>query len=399
MDKFILLRNALISSIDQKSVEPVPNKPMKNTLKTFVNFGTVNRVTPNIYGKVFTIDIPKTYDNLAELYIKSTLATDSVSSTVESMFGTRVFSKIVLRTKKGTVLQTVIPQYTQARIAEINDTPLYTKIAAAIEPSGAFLDGPVTVITPLFCFFSENVSCFLNTRNYEQLELELTINSDFDSMGMGTPLSSASFDFFGLFHDVNTSSSITDHILTSKPDITKQLVGSYNIFQEDDVIVSDSSTYARILLRNPHPAFAMHLSLTDPSANTKQINRVRLTIGNRVILDIDNLMNFTLYGTHRGYIPDLCFTYFFSKLKDRSVDSGLLVFSKEMAPCFLEVWFSADASPTGVNYTLKTLMEHRTNYIVSSIGDISLSNDVNFLDEGFYQTNSIQAPADLTGTG
>lgn len=399
MELFSKMKNGLISHIDDLSYEREVDEPIKNTLKTFVSLGTVNRVTPNIYGKTFTIDISREYDNLSQLSIKSTLSTGSVSSTVESMFGTRIFSKIVLRTKRGTTLQTLIPQYTQARVCELNDSIIFTKISAAIEPQGLFLNGNVTTITPLFLFFSEDVTTFLNTRNYEQLELELTINSSLDAMGMSSALTSGSFEFFGLFHDEDSSSSITDHKLTNKPAIIKQIVGSYNIFMEDDVIVSDSATYARILLRTPHPTYALHLSLTDAVANTKQINRVRLTIGNRVILDIDNHLNFTLYGAHKGYIPDTCFTYFFSKLKNRVTDSGLLVFSKEMAPCFLEVYFDADTSPVGDSYTLKTIMEHRTNHVVSSLGDISMSNDVNFAKEGFFQTNSVQAPADLTGTG
>jgi len=395
MEYFNLMKCALIENTDKISVEHSLEKPMKNTLKTLVNFETVVKTGSNIYSNTFSVDIPRSYDNLSQLYIKLTLSTGLAAITPASMLATKIFKKITLRTKRGTTIQKLTPEYIQARIGELEGTPLYTKIESSIDSSSLFSAGSVVVYVPLFFFFSENENVFLNTRKYEQLELEMQFNDTSELMGMETvDLTSVTCDFYGLFHDTNGSSYTNDMIFTNKN--PEQVKGSYDIFFEDNQTVSDSSTSTKFILRNPHPTFAMHIIITNQDGDTKNINRIKMSIGSRIILDLDLLMNYTFYGSKKGFIDSNAFTYYFSKMKERSVDSGLIIFSKEMSPTTLELFYDSDAIPTGANYVIKTVMEHRTNFTINEKGEFSLSDDVKDIVEGQLSTNTVQERSFLT---
>ncbi len=401
MESFALIKNELIKNTDARSVVYGQPKPLKNTLKTLVKTSTKDSFTTNtLYSSKFTMEIPRSaYDNLSQLYIKATLSTavsgTPTASTVETYLATKIFKQIRFRTKRGTILQYITPSYSSMRIDETINTPLNTFLSNSIEPDIAFADGDPSVIVPLFLFFSEDQYSFLNTRNLEQLELELTVNDSKESMGMEVDLTSAIFELYSLFHDTNESNANSDFYYTKKPGVQRSLVGSYNMFEEDDLVCPQSSTSAKLLLRCPHPLFVLHMSLIDENTNRAQIKTVKITVGSRVMMEFDYRMNYQMYGHQRAFLENGTVSLYFSKLRERCYDSGLITFSKEMYPAYLEITY--DSLPA--DYTLHSFEEYRTNYTIDDIGQISLSDDVKNSYEGQDQGNSYAPTTFVSMTG
>lgn len=373
MESFSLIDNALMSIIDKNSQEPPRPLDLKNTLKTLVTIQPLNTYsTGTIYNKKFTFDIPREYDNLSNLYIKCYLSTGSVTVTPETGFSPKIFKEVTLRTKKGTTLQTITPSYTGARLDSLYGSELYTAISVGLQPDGAgnFSDGIETCFVPLFFFFSEGLETSLNTRCLEQLELECVTNDNTGLLGLGsTDLTSATFELFALYHDINNSSKITDFSYTNKINVPKYLFGSYNCFQEDVTVISTGSTRARLLLRCPFPTFAIHVTLIANDSTQTQINTLRLNIAGRDLVNLDYRINYQMYGFTSSFLESGTFTYFFSRNKTRNSDSGLITFSKSMFPCYLDVTFPALSSDS----SLIVLSEYRTQFNVNLKGEISLN--------------------------
>jgi len=383
MEVFNLLNNTLIKKIDATAVDPVMPKPLKNTLKTFVKLGTITRTTGSIYNQKLSIPIGREYDGLSMLYIKNTVANGGNADTPSNMFGTKIYKKIRLTTRRGTTLQEITPTYSQLRIGQLKGSQLYEKLEDSVKIKGSFTTGAdPTVITPLFLFCSEDTTTFLSTRLYENLTLELETNTGTFEMGLSELLTFLKIELYGLFFDTNTSSSITDQLNTVKPGVPRQIMGSFNIFYEDDISIVNGQTSAKLLLRCPHPTFCLQAQITDNQDANLQISRVVMTFANRVFLDLDYTMNYQFFGSQQGFIPANGFSYFFSKEKKRHVDSGLITFSKQMSPCIIEYFFVSNG-----DYTIKTMCEYRTNYKVDDTGFISLSDDV-LPGEGQNQSNS-----------
>ena len=377
MQNFNLIQNDLIKTIDQKSIDSTPKvDPLSNTLKTIKKVLPGQTLNGNpIYNKRFLFDIPREYDNLAQVYIKCTLTTGLLTNS-ESYLGAKIFKEIYLKTKNGVVLQKITPKYTSARLDELNNTPLENILNASIEPDTDFTT-PATLFVPCFLFFSENVNSFLKTRSLEKLEIEVCTNVNKESMGMDQDLTAASYELFLQYHDVNTSSRITDELWTIK-NIPKMFYGSFNIFEEDLVEIPTSATSAKLLLRCPYPVFAVHVAIVDASTNRKQVKTFKITTANDDLVDIDYRINYQLYSDKQSFLPSGTTSYFLSKTKDRSVDSGMIVFSKEMFPSYLEVTFNASAG-----YTLYVLCEYRTNFTISDKGvvNVNFSSDGSLMDQ------------------
>jgi hypothetical protein len=277
------------------------------------------------------------------------------------------------------------------RIDEIYSSELYNCIVQGTEPDIAFDAGNPTCFIPLFYFMSESLHTSLPTRSLEPLELECLTNIDKGSMGLSVNLTSATFELYALYHDENTSSAINDKLYTTK-DIPRTLYDSYNIFQEDSQVVTATSTSARLLLRCPFPLFALHASLVAADSTRTLIKTMKLTVGGVEILNMDYRINYQNFGNHNSFLENGTTSYFFSRNKARDSDSGLVVFSKSMYPCYLDVTFDALAADS----TLNIFEEIRTHFDISIEGDISLNTSDK---EGSLQhLNSSTQPAHLLGT-
>lgn len=397
MQSWALINNSLIKSIDKESEIRTLPKPLSNSLKTLVKISTSQTFSSgSIYAKRLEFDIPRQYDNLAQLYIKCYLSITAATSTVEPYLATKIFKEINFKTKRGTVLQRIVPAYSKARVDEYTDTEIYTHLNAGINGDVAFTAGTtVTCIVPLFLFFSEDQAMFLKTRMLEQLSIELLVNDDKGSMGMQEDLTSASYEVYALYHDLNDSNKYSDLYWTKKSSVPKVLKGSFNIFTEDDLTCASGSTSARLLLRCNHPAYVLHCSLTNSSSQQAQIKTIKLIVANNTLIDIDYRMNYQMYATTKSFVESGVFSLYFNKLKHRNVDSGLITFSKSMFPCYLDITYDS----LGSDYTLKVIEEYRTHFMVDDIGQISLSSDVSIdtLVEGLDQINSSTAALRATG--
>ncbi len=393
MESFNNLNNEFIKSIDSTAINNYPlEKSLKNTLKTIVKSSDFIHIGTNtIYNKKMVIDISRSYDNLAQMFIKVVLSTGNVASTVQPGLGFKIFKSIKLMTKKGTTLQYLTPEYQLMRCDEMNGTPLFDYIENAITENVNFVDGDVTVFVPLFLFFSDRSNLYLSTRHLEQLQLELITNDNYSLFGLTVDITSITCELCSLYYDTNTSNTFLDEILTKK--VPKNIRGSYSCFEEDAQIIANGATSLSYILRCPYPTFAIHFTALAANSQKAQIKNVKLRFGNRTFVDIDYRINFQLSGKPKGFISDGTFSYYFSKEKDRNVDSGLITFSKEMSPTYVEIEFLS-AIPDST-YTLKTFCEYRTNFEVSELGEISISNTVK-KNEGQNSMNTVQAPADLT---
>lgn len=386
MECFNLLSNKLINSIDEIAKERPDPTPLKNSLKTLVKahnktmFGSQSIV----YGRRFTLEIPKEYDNLAQLYVKCTLSTGNAASTVKTYLATKIFKYIRIRTKNGLVLQTFTPRYLQSRIDEVYNDPIYTYLQLQVEPDRTFASGDPTVFVPIFAFFSESENTFLRTRSLEQLEVEFIVNDTKESMGMSASLTSLDAELYCLYHDVNNSNNLRQYEKKSESLLPRYIKNSYTIFEEDTTVISSNSTSARILLRCPHPLFSLNLSLVDADSDKKQIKTMKLFFGDNCVLDLDYRINYQNYGHNKSFLASGVMNYFFNKMKERSVDSGLITFTEEMAPVYLEITFDQLTS----DYTLYIFEEYRTSFNVDDKGYIKLSNDIEGWREGLLQLNS-----------
>ena len=324
------------------------------------------------------------------MYILCKLSCGTVA-TNSPYFSTRVLKSITLRTKRGTVLQTINPAYTISRIDEIYGTSVYNQIFQGLEPDGDF-SGTTTCVIPLFFFFSEGVSTFLQTRMLEQLELECIVADTRQDMTLSADLTSAKFELYTMYFDEHTSNKFYDQILTTKAPIERALVGSYDTFYEDTVVCSAGSTSARLLLRCPFPLFNLHLSLQsykNPIAGSVQkIKTVKITTGGTNLIEFDHRMNYAFSGEQKSFNEVGTLVLWFSKNRDRTVDSGLITFNEAMFPVYLDITFDSSA----YDYVLSAFAEYRTYYKVSEKGEIAMSSMYD-LD----QLNSSTAPAYLSG--
>lgn len=384
MENFNLIDNHTILAIDKISREPQRELPIKNTLKTQVKswnkYSLNSDASSGVYNQTFNIEIPREYNNLAQLYVKCTLSTNGVSTTVESYLGTKIFRSIRIKTKNGTTLQKFTPMYLQSRIDQLWLSPIYSYLQVSMMPDIAFSAGSPTVFVPLFCFFSESELSFLQTRHLEQLEVEFITNRNKGAMGLSNDLTSLDTELYCLYHDDK-----------EMPMIQRNLISSYNIFEENTTVVPSGSTSAKILLRCPHPAFSLNFCLVDSTSNIAEIKTLKLSFADRTFLELDYRINYQNYGTPRAYLEAGIFTYFFNKYKERSYDSGLIQFNGALAPVYAEITFDS----LSANHTLYIFEEYRTIFNIDDKGIIQLSTDIQGWDEQMKQSNSDKGRASL----
>ena len=125
----------------------------------------------------------------------------------------------------------------------------------------------------------------------------------------------------------------------------KYLVNSYSIFEEDTTTVVAGTTSKKLLLRCPYPAFSINAQLVASDGTRSSVNNMKLTVGNTTFVDLDFRINYGLYGENIASTEAGNYSYFFSILKSRLVDSGLITFSKEFFPCYIEVESGPEVHP------------------------------------------------------
>ncbi len=401
MEYFNKIKNVFIKSEEAISVSPTIKKPYSNRLKTQLTEHLQGSGTGTVYSRRLTHDISRTYDNLAQLYIKFDIVATPAEFdfSVKEGFAAKILSQIILRTKQGVILQTISPEYTLMRIDELSgSSSSFQRISVGLDPDDSFstiappaivTSGTCTVYLPLFMFFSEGVTNFLNTRMLEQLVLDVQIAPDNASMGIvelnegdfpPPAITSITMTVYSTYHDVNTSSIIPSQPFSRKPGVPKSLVLSYNTFYEEDTLLVVGQSSARLLLRNNQALFNVHSFIRSNSDTTRvKINTITISVvGHEIVRELPLELNYTKYSEDRGYIDSEAYSYWFSECESRLYDSGLITFNSDdsMFPVFLTVTFdplSASETFPEETWTLKVFSEYRTNHEVSSLGDIKNS--------------------------
>ena len=389
MESWNKIDNSLINLIDSKAADSEPkHTSLKNTLKTILKLMPNQYLNTNaVYNKKFLVDIPKTCNNLSGLFVKFTLAL-TATPVVETGIAAQLCKRIILRTVSGTVLQQITPRYTSARLEELYNSSLYTHISPGITLSSSAATS-YTLFLPLFLFFSESTNTFLATRQLEPLQLVFETNDTDLSMGITTGvLSQLDIVVYASYFDEHPTSRSDTQLNAVKSGIPKQLYGSYNIFEEDQLALLSGSTTAKLLLRCPYPVFAIHVSIYDSTTKIRTVTNLKITTRGAELINLDYRINYDLFSDIQSLGNNGPFSLFFSKLKSRTEDSGLITFSGPMFPSYLELEFSA----LSADCTLSVICEYRTNYEVSDQGRIKL-----VMDSNMDQQNSYQGPANLTG--
>lgn len=388
MNQWSLINNPIINEANQNSRElPKVQKSYTNTLKTIKTVRPSTVYGSNtIYGNTFLFDIPRQWDNLAQLHIVATINGNAQGS-IETYFATKIFSEIILQTKNGNRLMKIDPNYTAARLDEIFDQQLYFYITSNLEPPQATGMTPAFQVTiPLFFFFSEEIGNFLHTRKMEPLELFCVVNKDAQSMGIvGAEIVSASFELKLTYHDTNDSSAVTDYpqILNKETKyfdklysnaksylfkVPKKLIGSFDVYSEQIFPVAANQTYSKVYLKCNYPAYVMHIALIDPASTARnQVLTARLTVGGDEVFNIGYGQNYSMYGQKHSFLENGTFTYWFSIEQSRNRDSGLIIFSESMANTYLEITNTAIADL----YYLYVFYEYKTDLELDDNGMIN----------------------------
>jgi len=372
MESFTLMKNSLIQETDEIANDSVIVKaPMTNTLKTTVIKKPIYISGDGIYKTSHVFDVPKQYDNLRMVFIKFYASTVALADPAEqSLLASRICKYIVLRTKGSRkIIQRLTSEQMFMRINELKNTPLYSQMSPGLDADKLWTTaGEVSMMVPLFWFFSEDVYNSLQTRYLEQLEIECIINDDAPTMGMSADFATLRLELIFKYFDTDLANKNNQFQYTEKPEIRKSLGASYDCFEEDTVTINSGDTSAKLLLRCPYPSFAIYIAMVDEDAYRRQVKAIQFEIDGNLLPLIDYRANYELGSHNPSFTNAGTFTYDFSKLKSRTRDSGLMLFTDEMAPTYLHVYFDDPAR----EFELKVFSEYRTVITADDKGFLTL---------------------------
>jgi hypothetical protein len=381
MNSFGRINNKFINDANDESIMPVVQKPVKNTLFTRKSRAHKKLYGGDIFEQVGICSLTKENNNLSQIKCKInlTVAAAHVSElAVEPYLATRIFKELSLKTKSGVELQRMIPEYTTMRIDEISGTPLHSRVARGLEPSTEFVAAaPVSAVTtslylPLFFFFSDSVTNFLQTISMEEVFIHYRTNDDATAFGITSAtaftISAMDFEFIAEYHDT-TESSVKYELDFLKNPTVKKIVNSYNIFEEDSVTLVSGQTTAKLLLRCPFPLYATHYSIISNTGKRVRINTIKKRIGNEQQISFDSYFNYKMYAKqNKAYAEDEAFSEWMNIYQNRDQLSGLITYSgsDNMNPTNLEITF--EAIPATLTWKLLVFSEYCTEFNIDENG-------------------------------
>lgn len=321
-----------------------------------------------IYGRRFSYDVPREYNNLSQIYIKATFSVTGDPDPQTAM-GTRVLKLINLRGKSsGSIIATCVPDYSIARLDEITNTPLYSQISQAVEPdadvSGVGAKTGVNVIIPFPAWFNRS-GWELPTRYLEDLELECVSNDSKEDMGLLVDLTAITYEAIfkykdNVFYDENPFPAV---------------MYGYNMYSETSVSVDSGATSAEILVNCPFPVFCSHVMAKSATQNFFDIERIEVFSANVEIMNVDKytLFNYDESSNNIGIAGTGSVPLYWSQAITRDVMSNdsYVAFNGSMYPVKIKVYFRAAVGSAG---TLSVVNEYKQVYDVSDTGVIRTPN-------------------------
>lgn len=358
MNNYALIDNKLISYYEKVGVAARENNvPLKGALRTIKIIKGEDQVyvngTGGIYGRKFSFDIPREYNNLQHINIKSILTATGIP-TPKVYFGARIFSEIVLRTKNGTVLMMITPYYTYSRIDGLKSTQLYNHLENAVMPLTTWNNSVAEVFTPLFGWFNNYP---LETMYLEPLELLVTVSDSADAMGLAADVTASSYELHLTY---------MDRMYNPLGNPSKEILIYDSYLEPEPVVCASGSTSKSFILTCPFPVFATHFVLSSSSQNMASISRVLVESRGVVLLDTDRRINYSLEEDidETADVESGPFNLWWSRERSRKVPSGIMYFHQSMYPVQVTCYFSS----LGGVYNLITVHEYFSNLKISDKG-------------------------------
>ncbi len=348
MNNFNLIDIPLISKLESMAVDSRTEKEgLKGAIRTIIKLPVSNFLNSNtVLGKKMSWDIPREYNNLQNMFIKSTL-TSSGAPDPKSYFGARIFSEIVLRTKNGTVLFTIQPYYTYARIDKLKSSQIYNHLENATMPLETWNNSVCEIFTPLFGWFNNKP---IETMYLEPLELVATVTSSVDTMGLtaGSTVSAGSFELHLHYND---------RMYDPKKSLNKSMLISDSYQEQETVTCAVGSTSKSFILQCPHPVFCTHFVMSNSTQDLLSINRIVVESRGVTLFDMDRRVSYSLQEglEETADVESGPFTIWWSRERSRITNSGLMYFGQSMYPVKVTCYFSAVPS---VTYDIITIHEY-----------------------------------------
>lgn len=322
------ITNPLINN-DTNKVKVVVKRQIQNL------FGS-----EGFYGRRFTFDVPREYNNLSGIWIKVAATTAAQTSIIQLYAADYHFKSMNLQTKNGLIITRSTDDYADSRSDELTYSTVNQSLANALQPANSKLTTTArSFFVPFYAFFSENREKSLPTKYMEPLEVVCETNLSKELMGLDQELTSCEYEAYFIYYDD----------VVPKP-FTPVKMDVYDIYVEPKVTNTGGSTTLRSLLTCPYPVFCSHLSVReDTVSNYTNINNIKLSVAGNQILDVDERIIFDLFSdsespssiaTNVGEIKHL----YYGKqtgFKARTESDSFITFNGSMYPCNLELELSA----------------------------------------------------------
>ena len=299
-------------------------------------------VTDSIYNRRFVFEIPKNIGYISELYIQTTITCTGDNSTIQDRLGSRVYKDIYLQTLKGpNIIQHIRPDYTNARTDLMTFKQL---ILSSMEPDTTFNNTTVNVYTPLF------ISTGFDTNFVEPLQISAKINDSYTTMGLSSNTITA----------ITAKLYIVSHTIESCLRKSYRMI-SYNVFYEEPVAITTSSTSTKTFIECDKQVSAVHMVIRSTGQEYFRINSFQLTSND---LDIVPIMPSVLNNNNCDI--GMTYSYYFNSTKDRLSLAGLNL--DDLDPLELTVNYNT----IGAGYSLYIFFEYSTVINISPLGSISM---------------------------
>lgn len=301
-----------------------------------------------IYNSKYDFQIDHNKGDLYQVFLKATLSTSLVATTIKGVLGTKLFKRIRLHDGSST-LQTINPFIFQARVDLVNSEVMGDRYDYALRNMNAFSAGDVVIYCPVPFFFSDDKKRPLDLfARKKQLFVECITNGTRESLGLNQDLTKFNVEMICYYRRPEVISLIP-----------KPLKFTYDVFMEPPVVCLSTSTTVRIKLTCPFPTFLVHFLIETADMSKIAITNIKFDDPNFEMFNIDTRINFLLSDNTDSFNLGSTETIVFGSRFD---NSQWIKFSQEGSPTWVELSYASAA-----NGTLYTSCEHYTE--LENVGD------------------------------
>jgi hypothetical protein len=312
---------------------------LQKTIKSNIS----NIYENDIYNGRYEFLLSHTNGHLEQCFIKATLSTGNVATTVKSNFGLKIFKSIRLHDGAST-LALCTSFSNVARTDLLIGGVLEDRITSSTQPTaGAFLAGDVVLYIPLMFWFSDSVLHSLDMLNRNQLYIEVITNNNKGDMGLSVDLTSAKYELFSKYRQTGNFSKVP-----------KVITNSYSTYQEKPVLCLAGTTSTKIKMECPYECFYVHFLILSADSTKGVIKNYKIDIPNMEIADTDYLMNYSM-STQDSFNNGSTLSLKFGS-RD-SIEKDFIKFSQEMSPTTITLTFNS----LGANSYVYTTCEYFTD--------------------------------------